>query len=54
MRDVALVVYGGILGWYLCKWWEREREYMAWSAAERSVALSAARTNGAEPAPPAP
>jgi len=38
MRDVALVVYAGILGWYLHKWWERERECLVWDAAARAAA----------------
>lgn len=50
MRDLALVIYGGILGWYLCKWWDRERDYLVWNAAEKAAALSAARTNGEPPA----
>jgi len=48
MREVALVLYGGILGWYLCKWWERERDFLVWKAAERAAALSAAHPNGAD------
>lgn len=44
MREVVLVIYGGVLGWYLHKWWEREREYLVWTAAERAAALSAAKT----------
>jgi len=51
-REVALVIYAGILGWYLRKWWNQEREYLVWSAAERASALAAARTHGVSDPPP--
>jgi len=51
VREVALVIYGGMLGWYLHKWWEREREYLVWRSAERAAALSAAKAESAETPP---
>ena len=49
-RDVVLVVYAAVIGWYLHRWWEAEREHLVWDAAARASALSTARENGAAPA----
>ncbi len=53
-RELALVIYAGILGWYLHKWWERERECLVWTAAERAAALSEARKPPESPAAESP
>jgi len=50
-RELVLVIYAGLLGWYLHKWWVQEREFLVWSAAERASALAAARTNGVSDPP---
>lgn len=30
MRELVLVIYGGVLGWYLCRWYQSERESLMW------------------------
>lgn len=51
-REVLLVIYAGILGWYLHKWWEREADCLVWDIAERAAArVRAGQTPQPEPAP---
>jgi len=57
-RNVVLVVYAAVLGWYLHSWWREEKERIAWRAAEtarESLALYAnlrqpAEASGSSPA----
>ena len=36
-RGVLLIVYGAMLGYIACKWWEQERERIAWKASEKAL-----------------
>lgn len=42
-RSVILVVYAAVLGWYACKWWESEKRFLAWDAAEKADEIAQAR-----------
>jgi len=30
MREVALLIYGGVIGWYLCELYQRKKEQLMW------------------------
>lgn len=47
-RELLLVVYAGILGWYLHEWWERKADCLVWEVAERAAARVRASTCGPE------
>lgn len=56
-RGVLLIVYGALLGYLACQWWECERRSIAWEAAEKAAEkLDFDRTlrESREPPPPPP
>jgi hypothetical protein len=34
-RAIVVLVYGAVIGWCLCEWWQREKERITWQAMER-------------------